>query len=286
MNGGAGVRLRAPASLTLCAARAGSASVRGLPSSARPFFSSAGVALRATLGGGVLLPCRVRGVRRSGVRCAIRRVRLALRRLFVATEELRRVIALPAVLLPIFMRSVCITVCRLMHEILDMIGFGGRHVLDLLQSLFGMPAHLLDLVAYFLGDADRLLFGKAAELTLHFDDRLARLTRRVQHLFSAHAENAPRTIVADAEELGTVGNAEHGRRARLCSPQVARGFHLKVPQKRCSSHGDFRHALQMLRARCLLALLPLLRALLRLLAVLLAVLLSLLITGLALLLVA
>ena len=144
-----------------------------------------------------------------------------------------------------------------------MIGLGGRHLVDLLQSLLGVATHLLDPVAHLLGDADRLLLGDAAELPLHFDERLARLARGTQHLFGTHAENTPRTVVTDAKELRTVRNAEHGGRARLGSPHVARGFHLQIPQQCRSPHRHFRHALQMLGTGCLTAVLRRLRAVLR-----------------------
>ncbi|HJU24018.1 MAG TPA: hypothetical protein VJ891_16045, partial [Casimicrobiaceae bacterium] len=79
---------------------------------------------------------------------------------------------------------------RLLRNPLRLIGFGGRDLLDLAQSFLRVPTYLLHLRANLLGDADGLLLGETAELTLHLDDRLARLSRCVQHLLGARAEEA------------------------------------------------------------------------------------------------
>ncbi|HET8876252.1 MAG TPA: hypothetical protein VFO53_07990 [Casimicrobiaceae bacterium] len=89
---------------------------------------------------------------------------------------------------------------RRLDETFDVIGFGSGDLSDLLQTLLGVAADLLDLIAHLLGEADRLLLGEAAHLPLHFDDSLARLSRRIEHLFGAGREEASRAIVANVEQ--------------------------------------------------------------------------------------
>ena len=72
---------------------------------------------------------------------------------------------------------------------------------------------------------------------------------------------APGLSTADLEQIRAIRNAEHRSGARLRAPQIARGFHLQVPQKCRTAHRDFGDAVELPGTERLL-----LAALLRLLA--------------------